>query len=59
MISVYSTPETVRDASETLSPDVQEVLSRLKKRISTPWSIGSVDTGRTRRISVAGASVEG
>ncbi|KAG8734561.1 hypothetical protein FRC10_011654 [Ceratobasidium sp. 414] len=57
MASVYSTPEA-DDASEMLSPDLQQVLSRLKKRISTPWSINSVETSRTGRMSVARESVE-
>ncbi|CAE6436176.1 unnamed protein product [Rhizoctonia solani] len=30
--------------SGTLSPDVLATLERLKKRVSTPWSINSVDT---------------
>jgi len=57
MLSVYSTPET-DDASEMLSPDVQQVLSRLKRRISTPWSINSVETSQMGRMSVARASDE-
>ncbi|CUA76043.1 hypothetical protein RSOLAG22IIIB_02050 [Rhizoctonia solani] len=33
--------------SGALSPDVLATLERLKKRISTPWSINSVDTYKT------------
>jgi hypothetical protein len=61
MLSVYSTrtqkTETV-DMSATLSPDMFAVLSRLKKRISTPWSITSAETYRAERMSVTRASEE-
>ncbi|KAG9128102.1 hypothetical protein FRC07_004996 [Ceratobasidium sp. 392] len=62
MASVYSTRSqqtVVAGAPDSLSPDVQEVLSRLKKRISTPWSINSIATNRTQRLSVTRASEEG
>ncbi|KAG8749027.1 hypothetical protein FRC12_013613 [Ceratobasidium sp. 428] len=62
MASVYSTRSQqteVAGSPGSLSPDVQEVLSRLKKRISTPWSINSVATNRTERMSVTRASEEG
>ncbi|KAG8717883.1 hypothetical protein FRC09_013540 [Ceratobasidium sp. 395] len=62
MASVYSTRSQqteVAGSPGSLSPDVQEVLSRLKKRISTPWSVNSVATNRTERMSVTRASEEG
>ncbi|QRV90076.1 hypothetical protein RhiJN_18094 [Ceratobasidium sp. AG-Ba] len=61
MISVYSTrtqKDELDESSGSLSPDVAEVLTRLKKRISTPWSINSIATSRTERMSVTRASEE-
>ncbi|KAF8688944.1 hypothetical protein RHS03_09204, partial [Rhizoctonia solani] len=46
MQSAYSvqTQRFSPNLSSSLSPDVLATLERLKKRISTPWSINSVDT---------------
>ncbi|KAJ1307469.1 hypothetical protein OPQ81_001568 [Rhizoctonia solani] len=39
--------------SGALSPDVLATLERLKKRISTPWSINSVDTDNFNKTTTA------
>ncbi|KAB5595809.1 hypothetical protein CTheo_822 [Ceratobasidium theobromae] len=51
MVSVYSTQTQNQpmEFSEALSPDVMTTLERLKKRISTPWSVRSEDGYRFGR----------
>jgi hypothetical protein len=48
MVSVYSTRTQDQgiEISDSLSPDVIVTLERLKKRVSTPWSVHSTDTYR-------------
>ncbi|KAF8599627.1 hypothetical protein BDV93DRAFT_560255 [Ceratobasidium sp. AG-I] len=54
MASVYSTQtQNQPDMPDTLAPDVLAALDRLKKRISTPWSIASADTYRADRNTLS------